>query len=96
MMDRRRENVNEISLPPDFGPKAPQGAGSPGGRFALTSRRLIAPAVPVLRRILLEADKGLGGRGERQRRSVSQVVVLLLEKALEADGLWPPAEKDDA
>ena len=28
-----------------------------------------------------------------QRRSVAQVVVLLLEKALAADGLWPPAEK---
>jgi hypothetical protein len=27
----------------------------------------------------------------RQRRSVAQVVVLLLEKALEADGEWPPA-----
>lgn len=30
-----------------------------------------------------------------QRRSVAQVVVLLLEKALEADGLWPPAAKGE-
>lgn len=36
----------------------------------------------------------LQGVAESQRRSVAQVVVLLLEKALEADGLWPTAKPD--
>ena len=28
---------------------------------------------------------------DKQRRSVAQVVILLLEQALTVDGLWPPA-----
>jgi cytochrome c553 len=49
---------------------------------------------PVLSaRPTAEMRRVLQAYAKRERRSVSQVVLLLLERALAAEGLWPPAQE---
>ena len=65
--------------------KPPTDASSDRHKYPLLSLR---PS-DALRAVLVEYAR-------RERRSVSQAIILLLEGALETKGLWPPSDEETA